>query len=95
MEPRPPFTVSVQCYAGHRGEESPRRFRIGDRTIEVDAVLDRWLGPDHRYFKVRVHDGDVYVLRHDVTADAWELTVYTRGTPPPGGGVAQANAPGD
>jgi hypothetical protein len=35
-------------------------------------VLDRWAAPDHRYFKCRVSDGDIYILRNDVVADRWE-----------------------
>src|SRR3954462_11079813 len=54
----------VDCHAGHRGEETPRRFDLGGRVREVLEVLDRWYGPDHRYFKVRAPDG-VYILRHD------------------------------
>jgi hypothetical protein len=36
-------------------------------------VIDRWRGPDHRFFKVRGDDGAVYLLRHDERADRWEL----------------------
>jgi hypothetical protein len=39
-------------------------------------VLDRWLAPDHRYFKLRTEDGDLHILRHDVTSGRWELTVF-------------------
>jgi hypothetical protein len=39
----------------------------------VAEVLDRWLAPDHRYFKVRASDGGVYLLRHDVESQRWEL----------------------
>lgn len=95
MARHPSFAITVECYAGYRGEESPRRFRIGERTVEVTAVVDRWLGPDHRYFKVRGDDGDVYVLRHDARADAWELTVYTRGARASDDGVREAMPPGD
>ncbi|GAB4283117.1 MAG: hypothetical protein Kow0092_38040 [Deferrisomatales bacterium] len=70
--------VRVQCYAGYRGEETPRRFALGDRPVEVASVLDRWFGPDHRYFKVRGSDGATYILRHDAEADVWELTLYRR-----------------
>lgn len=68
--------IAVFCYAGHRGEETPRRFRIGEREIIVTEVLDRWLAPDHRYFKFRGDDQAIYILRHDPQADEWELTVY-------------------
>ena len=73
------LTIRVECYAGHRGEETPRRFWADERPIDVVEVLDRWLGPDHRYFKVRGDDGDIYVLRHDGAADRWEMWMFQRG----------------
>lgn len=70
--------MRVDCYAGHRGEETPRRFFLGERRIEVDEVVDRWFGPDHRYFKVRGDDGATYILRHDTVAGEWDLTMFDR-----------------
>lgn len=68
--------VEVECYSGYRGEESPRRFTLGGRTVEVATVLDRWLAPDHRYFKVRGDDGGIYIVRHDAARGLWELTLF-------------------
>jgi hypothetical protein len=65
----------VECYAGYRGEETPRVFYLGDRRIKVAAVLDRRHEPDHRYFKVRGDDGGHYILGHDVEKDRWEITL--------------------
>ena len=73
---RDSLSLRVECYAGYRGEETPRRFSIGTRSIEVLEVIDQWLAPDHRYFKVRGDDDGIYILRHDVTASRWELTLY-------------------
>lgn len=73
------MAVAVECYAGHRGEETPRAVIIGSRRVVVVEILDRWLAPDHRYFKLRGHDGDVYIVRHNTIADGWELTMYARG----------------
>ena len=70
--------VAVECYAGYRGEQTPRVFTIGDRRIDVADVLDAWLAPDHRYFKVQDPAGYTYVLRHDVATDEWELTLFER-----------------
>lgn len=74
-----PLTIRVECYAGYRGEETPRRFFIGDRVIEIIDVIDRWLDPDHRYFKVRGDDNGIYILRHDEQSLLWELTLFDSG----------------
>lgn len=71
--------VQVECYAGHRGEESPRRFFIGERALEVSEIIDRWLDPEYRYFKLRGSDGGIYMLRHDNATGAWELTLFDSG----------------
>ena len=73
-----PFEIAVECYAGYRGEQTPRRFTLGERTFEIDDVVDQWLAPDHRYFKVRTADGEVCILRHDVASARWELTLFQR-----------------
>ncbi len=73
------LTVRVECYAGHRGEETPRAFSLDARRVVLVDVLDRWLAPDHRYFKVLGDDGDVYILRHDTRSGRWEMTMFRRG----------------
>lgn len=76
------LSLRIECYAGHRGEETPQRFHLGRRTLEIVEVLDRWLAPEHRYFKVRAEDGGVYILQHSVADDRWELTMFIAGRPP-------------
>ena len=70
--------LRVQCHAGHRGEEEPRAFDLGDRRIEIMQIIDRWLSPDLRYFRVLAYDGSVYILRHNEAASEWELTLFRR-----------------
>lgn len=70
------LALEVECYAGYRGEESPVRFRLGGRWLEVEEIIDRWLAPTHRYFKVRARGGGVYILRHAMDEQRWELTLY-------------------
>jgi hypothetical protein len=70
--------VRVECYAGYRGEEEPRRFVWKGRQLDVVEIADRWLDPTHRYFKVLASDGAVYLLRHDVDSGEWELTHHDR-----------------
>lgn len=49
---------------------------MGRNRIAVARVVDRWLSPDHRYFKVLGDDGATYILRHDTLDHRWELTWY-------------------
>jgi hypothetical protein len=70
------LTLRVECHAGYRGEETPRRFHIGSRDIDVIEVIDRWISPDHRYFKVLGNDEGIYILRYDTSNNRWELTLF-------------------
>jgi len=72
--------TEVECYAGYKGEETPRAIVLNDRRIPVAEVLDQWLAPDHRYFKIRGDEGDVYIVRQDVLSGAWTLTAFQRGS---------------
>lgn len=71
--------LEVSCYAGHRGDEQPRRFRRGERWIEVEAVDDAWLEPGARCFRVRGDDGASYLLRHEPASGCWCLAGSERG----------------
>ena len=68
--------LRVECYAGHRADAEPRRLHIGRREVAVTEIIDRWLDPRHRYFKLRGADGGIYVLRQDTIEDRWEMTLY-------------------
>ncbi len=71
--------IRVQCYAGYRGEETPQCLFIGKRRIELVDVIDRWLSPGEHYFKLRGMDQEIYILRHAVGQDQWELTLFDSG----------------
>ncbi|MDB6019526.1 MAG: hypothetical protein JWR19_4015 [Pedosphaera sp.] len=72
--------IQVECYAGAKSGETPRRFTWEERSIEVGEVLDRWYQveskpewPQADYFKVRATDEREYLLKHDLEADEWFL----------------------
>lgn len=65
--------IAVECYAGYRGEETPRRFSIGERPVQVARIIDRWVTPDYRCFRVEGDDGRVYVLGQNAASGKWEL----------------------
>ena len=68
--------IKVDCYAGYRGEQEPRAIEMGGNTVAVKLIRDRWLSPDHRYFKITDTDECLYIIRHDVNTHAWELVYY-------------------
>ena len=75
--------VRVACHAGHRADEQPRAFQLGERRFAVVEILDRWLDPRHRYFKVKADDGRQFVLRHDTMSNEWELAALVGAEPRP------------
>ncbi|HEX3704110.1 MAG TPA: hypothetical protein VHU82_12330 [Vicinamibacterales bacterium] len=70
------LSIGVECYCGHRGEQTPRTLILGNRRVIVSEVVDAWLAPDYRYFKLRGEDGDTYLVRHDEGTNTWELTMF-------------------
>jgi hypothetical protein len=39
-------------------------------------VVDAWLAPDYRYFKLKDADGNTYLVRHDERSDTWDLPMF-------------------
>ena len=68
--------ITVTCYAGYRGEQEPRVLELGGKRVEVTSIQDRWLSPDHRYFKITGGDDCLYIVRHDSNTQIWELIYY-------------------
>jgi hypothetical protein len=73
-------SIQVECYAGYRADETPRRFLFERVWVEVEEVVDRWYqveslpeSPRAEYFKVRGADQQVYLLKHDQEGDIWFL----------------------
>ena len=72
--------IQVECYAGAKADETPRRFVWEEMRIEVGEVLDRWYQVESKpewpradYFKVRGIDQTEYLLKHDLESDEWFL----------------------
>ena len=72
--------IQVECYAGAKADETPRRFSWEGQTVEVGEVLDRWYQVESKlewpradYFKVCAANGREYLLKHDLELDEWFL----------------------
>lgn len=73
--------IEVECYAGYRADERPVRLRLGEETLEVTEVEDRWYSPGETFFRVLLANGDRYVLRHVEAQDAWSIEGFRRAAP--------------
>jgi hypothetical protein len=71
--------VELESYAGYKADERPMRLKLGERTLEILEVEDRWYSPGETYFRVRVEGGDRYVLKHVKAQDVWSLEGYRSG----------------
>ena len=70
--------LTVEAFAGYKGEKTPRSFTIEGRSLRVEQVVDRWYSETHSYFRVTASDGQRYVLRLDLDEDCWELIMVER-----------------
>ncbi len=70
--------IAVECYSGHKADERPQRFLLGEHWIAVEEIADRWYDPGASLFKVRGDDGNLYILRHDEHGRGWTLVSYRR-----------------
>jgi len=65
--------ITVKTYSGYKADERPTSFGIGRRVFQVKAYLDRWYGEGYGYFKLKADDGYIYIIRHDMETNQWEL----------------------
>ncbi len=72
--------VEVECYAGYKGNETPRAFFRDGRRIEVAEIMDRWYegGISRRavhqdYYRVLTADGEMVILRYNHVFQRWSL----------------------
>jgi hypothetical protein len=68
--------VEVECYAGYKGDERPLRVLLDRQMIDVTAVEDRWYSPGSTFFRIRLSNGERYVLRRYQAQDVWILEAF-------------------
>ena len=68
--------LRVECYSGHKADQRPIKFWLGDVVLFVESVDDQWYTPDAVYFRVRADDGNTYVMGHHETKAEWTLESF-------------------
>lgn len=74
--PVPDRQILVECYSGFKGDERPVRIQLQDGPHEVTEVEDKWYSPGGTFFRVRLANGDRYVLRHSAGQDVWTIEAF-------------------
>lgn len=65
--------VKLESPVGSASAGKPVSFSLFDRVFAVGEILDIWYGADHTYYKLVADDGNIYIIKHNLDADAWEL----------------------
>ncbi len=69
--------LTVESYAGHKGDQQPIRFYLENRCYQIEALLKQWHEPDATYWRVRADDGNTYTLRLARKDKVWTLESFT------------------
>ncbi len=67
------ISIKVRTSPGYGAQEDPISFKIVDTTFLVTEILDRWYGAESAYFKLIADDGNLYMVKHELETDEWEL----------------------
>ncbi len=65
--------VQVETYSGYKADERPVRVTIDGQPLEVAEVEDRWYSPGATFFRVRLVNGERYILRRVDAQEVWLL----------------------
>lgn len=76
MSTRSEKHIQVETYSGYKADERPLRIIMDGREHEVAEVEDRWYSPGATFFRVRLPDGQRYVLRRIEAQDVWFIEAY-------------------
>jgi hypothetical protein len=68
--------VQVETYSGYKADERPVRVTLDGRVNEVAEVEDRWYSPGATFFRVRLANGERYVLRRIEAQEVWIIEAY-------------------
>jgi hypothetical protein len=74
------FSVAVSCYAGYKGEQTPRSFVLEGNEHRVNNVLECWyersvndFSSQYVNWRVTAGDNHEYILRYDQKRDRWNV----------------------
>ncbi len=77
----PEERVRVIAYSGYRGEETPKKFILHGKQMEVVEILSRWIEEGSvnratkRFFRVKGSEGSIHRIYYDDGKLEWFLKI--------------------
>jgi hypothetical protein len=68
--------VRVETYSGYKADERPVRVTIDSQVCEIAEVEDRWYSPGATFFRIKLANGERYVLRRIEAQEVWLIEAY-------------------
>jgi len=76
------ISIQVECHAGFKADEYPRKFTWDQVEFEISEILDRWYegyasstDQNIHYFRVKTDLKGSFLLKHEIKNDRWFLVV--------------------
>lgn len=74
--------IQVECHAGYKADEYPRKFTWDRSEFEIKEILDRWYEGYNNtssntvnYYRVKTDLKGSFLLKHEIKNDQWFLVV--------------------
>ena len=68
-----PLSALVECYSGYQYAQRPAAFYWQGQRKLVEVILDQWLTPATRSFRVITQDQQIFELHFRFDSDDWEV----------------------
>jgi len=69
---------SVECHSGFTYAEKPLALTYLGRRREVAEILAQGRTPDEKWFRIRTHDGQLFLLRYAEASGDWKIQQLLR-----------------
>ena len=67
------MTDIVECHSGYEYGDRPVALTWDGQRLEVSEILDRWLIPGGKCFRVRTQDDQIFELFYGELYDEWRI----------------------
>ena len=63
----------VECHSEHEYAEKPTALLWEGKRLEIKKILEEWLGPGEKCFRVETEDEQDFLLIYQIASDQWQI----------------------